>query len=142
MAMSSSSDQSNTTEIQHATISHSGSGNVYYHDGFAPTPTIPVNGSNLPNRHPHFVGRQDKIQEVMNALSSRAWIIGIDGMGGIGKTTLALEIAHRLSHRTNKSDPIARTNSRIVPLNWKPLCLSYPLFRSNVETVLRFVALV
>ncbi len=93
-------EQNNTTEIRYASIAHSGSGNVFYQGSFAPVPTIAVNGSNLPNPHPHFVGREDKIQEVIHALSSRAWIIGIDGLGGIGKTTLALEVAHLCKKRS------------------------------------------
>jgi AAA+ ATPase superfamily predicted ATPase len=86
-----------STELQTANVVHSGGGNVNYFAGgsFAPQATVPVNGSNLPHPHPHFVGREEELGKIFGALSSRAWIVTIDGMGGIGKTTLALEVAHR-----------------------------------------------
>ena len=60
--------------------------NVHFSGGsFSPTPTIPLNKSNLPNKHPNFVGRIDELKEVVAALSSRAWIVSIDGIGGVGK---------------------------------------------------------
>jgi hypothetical protein len=45
-----------------------------------------------------FVGRQPEIDTLFNALrrESRACITGISGMGGIGKTELALFVAERL----------------------------------------------
>jgi len=93
------------TELQTASIVSSGSGDILIGGSFVPTPTIPVNGSNLPNRHPNFVGRQDEIEKVMDALGSRAWIVTIDGMGGIGKTTLALEAAHLCRERGSYGPP-------------------------------------
>src|SRR3712207_1847570 len=72
---------------------HTGRGDINVF-GFAPQPTIPVNGSNLPHRFSSFVGRAKELQEVLRALASRAWIVAIDGRGGVGKTTLALEAAH------------------------------------------------
>lgn len=44
-----------------------------------------------------FVGREKILLEAITALSDPLgkWIVGIDGMGGIGKTALAVEIAER-----------------------------------------------
>jgi len=52
--------------------------------------------SNLPNM-PHFVGRQEQLTQIADALTSeaRGWGIMIDGPGGIGKTSLAIVAAHR-----------------------------------------------
>jgi hypothetical protein len=97
--MSDSQNQGHHTELQTAHAVHSGSGNLYIGGSFAPSPTIPLNGSNLPNRHPNFVGRREELKKVIDALASRAWIITIDGMGGIGKTTLALEATHLCKQR-------------------------------------------
>jgi tetratricopeptide (TPR) repeat protein len=53
---------------------------------------------NLP--HPdyvEFIGRKQELAEVQRLLSpqNRAWVIVIDGIGGIGKSALALEAAYR-----------------------------------------------
>ena len=53
---------------------------------------------NLPQPdYEDFVGRELEIKKVMEQLhpDSRPWIITIDGIGGVGKSALALEIAHR-----------------------------------------------
>lgn len=53
---------------------------------------------NLPNPdYVRFVGREEELARVHELLSpaSRAWVITIDGIGGIGKSALALEAAHR-----------------------------------------------
>jgi len=49
-----------------------GSGDIYLSSSasFAPSPTRPSNGSNLPHRHPSFVGREKEIQKVISALCS------------------------------------------------------------------------
>jgi tetratricopeptide (TPR) repeat protein len=48
---------------------------------------------NLPPRS-EFVGRQAEKARVHKALRSRSRLVSIDGIGGIGKTALALEVAH------------------------------------------------
>jgi tetratricopeptide (TPR) repeat protein len=55
-------------------------------------PKIP---NNLPRRV-SFFGRKDEIVEAMRALSpeDRGWGVVIDGIGGIGKTALAIEVAY------------------------------------------------
>ena len=55
--------------------------------------------SQLPSRqYREFVGRQPQLDDIENALNDSLgkWIIAVDGIGGIGKTALAREIADRL----------------------------------------------
>ncbi len=56
---------------------------------------------NLPRRPPIFVGRQDEIARCLEGLDpdERGWGVVIDGIGGIGKTALALEAAHIAQER-------------------------------------------
>ncbi|MBN4003237.1 tetratricopeptide repeat protein [Nostoc sp. LPT] len=51
---------------------------------------------NLPRYNDVFVGRKQEIARCMDALSleERSWGVTIDGIGGMGKTALALEVAH------------------------------------------------
>lgn len=53
---------------------------------------------NLPQPdYVNFVGRKDELERLRNLLhpQDRVWTVVIDGIGGIGKSALALEIAHR-----------------------------------------------
>lgn len=61
---------------------------------------IPKRPDNLPRRTPFF-GRDGKIETVLSALNpeDRGWGVIVDGIGGIGKTALALEAAYRVKER-------------------------------------------
>jgi len=52
--------------------------------------------ASLPRR-PYFVGREDELKTALQSLqpNSRTFIIGIEGIGGVGKTALATEVSHR-----------------------------------------------
>jgi hypothetical protein len=52
---------------------------------------------NLPPPHAIFVGRKEEMRRCLEALlpEERGWGVVIDGIGGIGKTALALEVAHQ-----------------------------------------------
>lgn len=56
--------------------------------------------NNLPRRAPFF-GREQEIARSLNALSpeERGWGLVVDGIGGIGKTALAVELAYRCQER-------------------------------------------
>ena len=56
-------------------------------------------GDHLPRPDPYFVGRAAETDKISSLLRSGqpAPIVAIGGMGGIGKTALALHVAHRLA---------------------------------------------
>jgi hypothetical protein len=66
-------------------------------EGHAPgaEPSIPAIPQNLPPRG-EFIGREKEMEQVRQALASRSYLVVIEGIGGIGKTALALEVAHEL----------------------------------------------
>lgn len=59
-----------------------------------PSSLSPNTRDNLPSQRGAFLGREKDIKRVVQALASRWPLISIEGLGGMGKTTLALEIAH------------------------------------------------
>jgi tetratricopeptide (TPR) repeat protein len=52
--------------------------------------------ASLPRR-PYFVGRDEEIKTILQSLqpNSRTFIIGIEGIGGMGKSALAIELSYR-----------------------------------------------
>jgi len=52
--------------------------------------------ASLPRR-PYFVGREEEIKTILQSLqpNSRTFIIGIEGIGGVGKSALAIEVSYR-----------------------------------------------
>ncbi|KAH8689661.1 violaceus kinesin [Talaromyces proteolyticus] len=77
---------------------------------------IPINASNgdvearkrlwmVPfPRNPRFVGRHDEITRLQNliSMSSGPMKIALTGLGGAGKTQIALELAYRMRHRDHQ----------------------------------------
>ncbi|MBL7259583.1 NB-ARC domain-containing protein [Paractinoplanes lichenicola] len=69
--------------------------------------TAPVTTSNLPQRpYERFVGRAAELASLLARMSpdDRTWVVVVDGIGGVGKTSLALEAAYRLSEGPGRFD--------------------------------------
>jgi tetratricopeptide (TPR) repeat protein len=62
-----------------------------------PQPDRP-NPHMLPDEIRDFTGRQEYIDRIKSSLDNRK-IVAIDGMGGVGKSALAIQLAHRLKTR-------------------------------------------
>jgi predicted ATPase/class 3 adenylate cyclase len=61
---------------------------------FPPVRSLDARPNNLPAQLSTFIGREDVIREVQEALQSTR-LLTLTGAGGTGKTRLALEVAHR-----------------------------------------------
>ncbi len=70
---------------------------------------------NLPPRS-EFIGREEIKARVHEALRSRSYLISIDGIGGIGKTSLALEVAYECLQVSQYVRQLNQTASAPEPL--------------------------
>jgi tetratricopeptide (TPR) repeat protein len=83
----------------------------HYYAGSEAAPGKPKVYHNLPQPdYGQFVGREQELKKVHELLSpiSRHFVITIDGIGGIGKSALALEVAHRYLLDFERLTPEAR----------------------------------
>jgi len=77
-------------------------------------PVMPEN--NLEERNKNFSGRENELNEVRTAFENSGAVCvrqSIAGLGGVGKTQLALEYAHRFGH--NYTDAIWWVNAERTP---------------------------
>ncbi len=77
----------------------------------------------LPAATMDFVGRDQLLAELVRRCSAPATVASISGMGGIGKTTLAVQVAHQLRERfpdgqlyvdLQGADPVPRAPSQVL----------------------------
>jgi hypothetical protein len=65
----------------------------------------------LAPHHEEFIGRNELIDKICEALDSRSYIIALDGVGGVGKSALAIELIRRL-YRANKYQFIVSVSAK------------------------------
>ncbi|GAA2890747.1 FxSxx-COOH system tetratricopeptide repeat protein [Nonomuraea rubra] len=66
-----------------------------------PRPQVPTRPVQLPPRPPRLLGRDEMVAELRARLAggrSQPCVVAVHGLGGVGKTSLALEYAHRHLH--------------------------------------------
>ncbi|MFQ5630724.1 MAG: hypothetical protein ACE5I1_18285 [bacterium] len=104
------------------------------------TPVVSDTSSTIPQNLPHrgdFVGREKEKKQVHEALKSRSFITMIDGIGGIGKTSLALEVLHECLAACQNSELDANEFQAFEAFIWTS-ARYHPLGLSDVlDTVAR-----
>jgi len=98
-----------------------------------------VVAQHLPVQFTSFVGREAEMDDVRQILSENR-LVTLTGAGGVGKTRLAVEVAHRFDDTVWFVDFAPITAPDLVPVAVaRALGLPDQLGRSMVETVIRFV---
>ena len=54
---------------------------------------LPEEHENLPHQWSECLGREKEKERLLKCLHSRSSLISLEGLGGVGKTTLAIEVA-------------------------------------------------
>ncbi|CBF85153.1 hypothetical protein AN1580.2 [Aspergillus nidulans FGSC A4] len=82
-------------------------------------------------RNPRFVGRQDELSQLEKLLTAPDGPkrVAITGLGGVGKTQLALEVAHRI-----------RNQDRECSVFWVP-CTSYAMIEQTFMNIAHMLGL-
>ncbi|KAL4737696.1 hypothetical protein BDV11DRAFT_171685 [Aspergillus similis] len=82
-------------------------------------------------RNPHFVGRQEEIQKIEDSITvpHGPRKLAITGLGGVGKTQIALELAYRMRDREPECS-----------IFWIP-CTSYEAFEQACMSIAQMVGL-
>ncbi len=65
-----------------------------------PAPAAPVGVRRVPARNPHFTGRDDELDELHRRLRAGEGVLTVQalhGLGGVGKTQVVVEYAHRFA---------------------------------------------
>ncbi|NJN96714.1 MAG: ATP-binding protein [Anaerolineales bacterium] len=96
---------------------------------------VPSVFHNLPPRYGEFIGREAEVTRVLEWVETSRWpLASIEGMGGIGKTSLAVEVAHRCL--PGPSLAIVRPFDAVV---WTS-ARDYPDFNLRLDHVLDTIA--
>ncbi|MBI1299009.1 hypothetical protein GC175_29110 [bacterium] len=93
----------------------------------------------LPQRRYHeLVGRDEDVDAILAALhdDKRHWIIGIDGMGGIGKTALAREVIERSLYE-NRFEAILWLDASPQSTQGRPLPVTFDYLLDAIGVQLR-----
>ena len=97
--------------------------------------------TNVPQNLPpktFFIGRADKQEEVFSALHSSSRLIVVEGAGGIGKTSLALEVAFRCLNDTLASEiPGQEKTNQFNAFVWTTAKASHVTLDSLLDIVAR-----
>ncbi|MGW6360531.1 FxSxx-COOH system tetratricopeptide repeat protein [Streptomyces sp. NPDC055092] len=70
---------------------------------------------NIPARNAAFTGRDELLVRVRTELAGAVAVLALDGRGGVGKTQLAIEYAHRFSGEYELAWWVAAEDSALIP---------------------------